>query len=98
MVTMPNLFSMLPSFRSITRKADGWCEQVHTGEASPGAFPADPKPCRQTRRWLRLSGRRPVQGGGGADQGLEGILIQFIALMQIDRAPGVAFKAGVEQS
>ena len=43
----------------------------------------------------RLSGRRSVQGCSGADQRLEGILIYFIALMEIDSASGAAFKAGV---
>ena len=31
------------------------------------------------------------------DQRLEGGLIYFIALVEIDGAPGVAFEAGVEQ-
>jgi hypothetical protein len=44
----------------------------------------------------RLSGRWPVQGCSGAYERLEGILIYFIALMDIDSAPDVAFKAGVE--
>jgi hypothetical protein len=49
-------------------------------------------------RRIRLSGRWPVQGCGGAYERLEGRLIYFITLMEIDSAPGVAFKAGVEQS
>jgi hypothetical protein len=48
------------------------------------------------RRRIRLSGRRPVQGCSGAYERLEGILIYFITLMEIDSAPDVAFKAGVE--
>ena len=44
----------------------------------------------------RLSGRWPVQGSSGAYERLEGILIHFITLMDVDSAPGVAFKAGIE--
>src|SRR6266567_6289054 len=45
------------------------------------------------RRRIRLSA---VQGCSGAYERLEGILIYFIIFMDIDSAPGVAFKAGVE--
>ena len=38
-----------------------------------------------------------VQGCGGADEGFEGGLIDFISFVEIDCAPGVAFKAGVEE-
>jgi len=47
---------------------------------------------------IRLSGRRAVQRSSGADKRLEGILINGITFMDIDRAPGVAFQAGVEES
>src|SRR6185436_7184516 len=41
---------------------------------------------------------RPVQRRRGADQRLEGLLIDLLPLMEIDRPPGVAFEAGVEES
>jgi hypothetical protein len=47
---------------------------------------------------LRLPSLRPVQRHGRTDQRLEGILIQILALMDIDRAPGVALEARVEQT
>jgi len=50
-----------------------------------------------TRRRIRLSRPRPVQGCSGKYERLEGRLIDFITLVQIDGAPGVAFQAGVEQ-
>jgi hypothetical protein len=43
-----------------------------------------------------LSGRRAVQSRGGSEERLERILIDCVTLMEIDSAPGVAFKAGVE--
>src|SRR5690349_15624758 len=49
------------------------------------------------RRRIRLPGLCAVQGDRGADQRLEGALIEVITLVDIDRAPGVTFKAGVEQ-
>src|SRR5918993_1497256 len=42
--------------------------------------------------------RRRVQGHGGADERLQRRLIDRVALMEIDGAPGVAFEAGVEQA
>src|SRR6476660_5375713 len=48
-------------------------------------------------RRIRLPGLCAVQGDRGTDQRLEGALIEVIALMDIDRAPGVAFEAGIEQ-
>src|SRR5262245_38628221 len=41
---------------------------------------------------------RRVQGHGGADERLQSLFIDLVALMKIDRTPGVAFKAGVEQA
>jgi hypothetical protein len=48
------------------------------------------------KRRIRLPGLRPVQRRGSAYQRLEGILIHVITLMDIDRAPDIAFEAGVE--
>ena len=45
-----------------------------------------------------VSGAIPEKfGGGGAYEHLESIFIDCIALVEINRAAGVAFKAGVEQ-
>src|SRR5581483_4428505 len=40
---------------------------------------------------------RPVEIDGGADQILQRLLIDLVALGEIDRAANIAFKAGVEQ-
>jgi hypothetical protein len=65
-----------------------------------GALPLAPSGRDRTqrvRRRIRLSGRCLVQGCGGAYERLEGIRIYFITLTEIDSAPDVAFKAGVEE-
>ena len=41
---------------------------------------------------------RRVQGYGGANEGLEGLVVDLVALVDIDGAPGIAFQAGVEQA
>src|SRR6185437_9830371 len=69
------------------------------------AFLDSPDPARAGRpvttegrdRASRRLFRSDVQVHGGADKRLERILIYLITLMKIDGAPGVAFKAGVEQ-
>src|SRR5260370_9930105 len=44
------------------------------------------------------SGRRRVQCHGGANERLERLFINLVALMEIDGTPGVAFEAGVEEA
>ena len=39
-----------------------------------------------------------VQGHGGPDESLQGLLVQLVALAEIDRTPRVAFEAGVEEA
>src|SRR3974390_728345 len=41
---------------------------------------------------------RRVQGHGGANERLKRLLIDLVALMEIDGAPGVAFEARVEEA
>ena len=47
---------------------------------------------------LGLSGQTPVPLHGRADERLEAVIVKFVALAQIDGAPGVALQAGVEQA
>src|SRR6185312_13935950 len=47
---------------------------------------------------LPLGGRRRVQYSRGADERFECLFVDLVALMQIDRAPGVAFEARVEET
>jgi hypothetical protein len=44
------------------------------------------------------SSHRCVQCHGGANERLERLFINLVALMEIDGAPGVAFEAGVEEA
>src|SRR3954453_20475968 len=44
------------------------------------------------------AGWRRVQGHGGPNERLQGLLVQLVALVEIDRAPGVALEAGVEEA
>src|SRR2546426_8501673 len=44
------------------------------------------------------SSRRRVQCHGGANERLERLFINLVALMEIDGTPGVAFEAGVEEA
>src|SRR5690348_3093440 len=46
---------------------------------------------------LSATGTGRVQRHGGANKSLERFLVEFLALMQVDGAPGVAIEAGVEQ-
>src|SRR4051794_21470259 len=46
----------------------------------------------------RLAGRGLVQADGSSDEGRKRLLIDLIALVEVDRAPGVAVEARVEQS
>ena len=39
-----------------------------------------------------------VQGCGGSDEGLEGLLIDLVSLIQVNGASRVAFEAGVEET
>src|SRR5262249_46596269 len=41
---------------------------------------------------------RRVQCDGGANERLQGLFINLVALMDIDGTPGVAFEAGIEQA
>ena len=45
-----------------------------------------------------LARRGLVQADGSSNQGHEGLLVDLIALVEVDGAPGVASEAGVEQS
>ncbi len=40
-----------------------------------------------------LAGRGLVQANGSSNEGRESLLIDFIVLVDVDRAPGVAFEA-----
>src|SRR3979490_3102844 len=42
--------------------------------------------------------RRRVQRHGGANERLQRLFINLVALMEIDGTPGVAFEAGVEEA
>src|SRR6195256_374838 len=44
------------------------------------------------------SSHRNVQCHGGANERLECLFINLVALMEIDGTPGVAFEAGVEEA
>ena len=44
------------------------------------------------------SSHRRVQCHGGANERLQRLFIDLVALMEIDGAPGVAFEAGVEEA
>src|SRR5258708_37784949 len=44
------------------------------------------------------SSHRIVQCHGGADERLQRLFIDLVALMEIDGTPGVAFEAGVEEA
>src|SRR6202521_5818663 len=55
--------------------------------------------------WSRLradgasgSSHRRVQCHGGANERLQRLFINLVALMEIDGTPGVAFEAGVEEA
>jgi hypothetical protein len=45
-----------------------------------------------------LGGRGRVQCHGGANERLQHLFINLIALMEVDGTPGVAFEAGVEEA
>ena len=45
-----------------------------------------------------LAGRGLVQADGSSNEGRESLLIDFIVLVEVDRATGVAFEARVEQA
>src|SRR6266849_10017961 len=45
-----------------------------------------------------LAGLGRVQRHGGANERLQRLFINLVALMEIDGAPGVAFEAGVEEA
>src|SRR4051794_34089746 len=47
---------------------------------------------------LPASAGRRVQGDGGADQGLERLLVDLLALVEVDGAPRVALEAGIEEA
>src|SRR5438128_745544 len=69
--------------------------------AGTGALVARPVGDREggagaLRQWVRqaeLAGRRLVQANGSSNEGREGLLIDFIVLVEVDCAPGVAFEA-----
>jgi len=44
------------------------------------------------------SSHRRVQCHGGANERLQRLFINLVALMEIDGTPGVAFEAGVEEA
>jgi hypothetical protein len=39
-----------------------------------------------------------IQRNGGANESLESLLVDLVAFVKVDRAPGVAFQARVEQA
>ena len=44
-------------------------------------------------RQVELAGRGLVQANGSSNEGRESLLVDFIVLVEVDRAPGVAFEA-----
>src|SRR5262249_17752924 len=52
------------------------------------------------RSHRRVDGRshRRVQRHGGANERLQRLFVDLVAVMEIDRTPGVAFEAGVEEA
>src|SRR3979490_1716722 len=62
-------------------------------------------PCCSSALWSLLradrasgSSHRRVQCQGGANKRLQRLLINLVALVEIDGTPGVAFEAGVEEA
>ena len=53
------------------------------------------RPCFTT---LLAASRGSVQGNGGTYERLQGLLIDTLALVEVDCTPGVAFEAGVEEA
>ncbi len=53
------------------------------------AYPGFDGPVEQ----LALAGRGLVQANGSSNEGRESLLIDFIVLVEVDCAPGVAFEA-----
>ena len=39
-----------------------------------------------------------IHGHGGANESLQRVFIDLVALVEIDGAPGVAFEAGIEEA
>ena len=62
-----------------------------------------PRSSSALRSLLRADGasgssHRRVQRHGGANERLQRLFINLVALMEIDGTPGVAFEAGVEEA
>src|SRR5436190_9823758 len=66
----------------------------------PIALPGRPSwQCRCRRAGISLAaGLRRVQRHGSENKRLQCLLVNLIALVEIDGAPGIAFEAGVEKS
>src|SRR5581483_9904363 len=63
--------------------------------ASVAAIPtSNQMKCRRTRR----RSPRLVQRDGGPDERLQGLLVDPVALPEVDRAPHVAVEAGIEEA
>src|SRR3974377_1011156 len=62
-----------------------------------GSAPSSSSPLWSLLRAYGVSGssHRRVQGHGGANERLQRLFINLVALMEIDGTPGVAFEAGV---
>src|SRR5262245_5386447 len=74
---------------------------VHTPEGehnSPIRRVANTRPAERVRETSARALLRPVEGDRVADEGLEGLLVVRLALVEVDGAAGVAAEAGVEQA
>src|SRR3954454_23367786 len=74
----------------------GWSSRLRMERASSNAS----SPCRGWRRssTVRATTLRLVQPDCGADQLPERVLVDPFALVDVDRAPGVALQARVEEA
>src|SRR5881396_4017116 len=64
-----------------------------------GSHPIGPKcTLKRLHRSYSGAGRGLVQANGSSNEGRESLLIDFIVLVEVDCAPGVAFEARVEES
>src|SRR5690242_12559237 len=101
-----------PTIPAISRSAThgrwrGCCDDSSSIRPSPGRWlaPCGRVPDCSRRRARRPRGNgcssafllRPVQGDGIADQRLQGLLVDLLALAEVDRATHVALEAGVEE-
>ena len=63
----------------------------HVGLPAEAPAQADPSGCL-------AAGLGHVQGNGGANESLQGLFVNAVALVKIDGAPDLAFEAGVEEA